>query len=109
VLNSRQFKKDCSLLKIFAMASARAAEPEEEGVDEGIPADGGAKYIRTRKATDLEAEAGSGQHQLCHYPKNHQKSVLQDLSEGVHDGAARKYKGGTETIGHKEFRGSQCR
>ena len=52
------------------MASARAAEPEEEGVDEGIPADGGAEYIRTRKATDLEVEAGSGQHQLCHYPKN---------------------------------------
>ena len=56
-LNSKQFKKDCNLLKLFALASARAAEPEEEGVDEGIPADGEAEYIRTRKAADLEAEA----------------------------------------------------
>ena len=31
VLNSKQFKRDCNLLKLFAMVSAKAAECEEEG------------------------------------------------------------------------------
>ncbi|CAL1172563.1 unnamed protein product [Cladocopium goreaui] len=35
VLNSKQFKKDCDLLRLFAMVSARAAEAEDDGVDEG--------------------------------------------------------------------------
>ena len=66
----QQFKKDCSLLKLFAMVSAKAADVEEEGVDEGIPADSETEYVRTRKAADLEAEASSGSHQFCHYAKN---------------------------------------
>ena len=63
-LSSKQFKKDCSLLKLFAMVSAKAAEPEEEGVDEGILPDSQAEHVRTRKAADLEAEACSGSHQF---------------------------------------------
>ena len=31
VLNSKQFKRGCNLLKLFAMVSAKAAECEEEG------------------------------------------------------------------------------
>jgi penicillin V acylase-like amidase (Ntn superfamily) len=34
VLNSKQFKKDCDLLRLYAMVSARAAEAEDDGVDE---------------------------------------------------------------------------
>ena len=70
VLNSKQFKRGCNLLKLFAMVSAKAADVEEEGVDEGIPADSETEYVRTRKAADLEAEASSGSHQFCHYAKN---------------------------------------
>ena len=61
VLNSRQFKKDCSLL---TMVSARAAEAE----DEGVAPDSETEYIRSRKASDLDHEASSKAHQFCHYP-----------------------------------------
>ena len=70
VLNSKQFKKDCDLLRLFAMVSARAAEAEDDGVDEGVAQDSETEHIRSRKASDLEHEASSKAHQFCHYPKN---------------------------------------
>ena len=70
VLNSKQFKKDCDLLRLYAMVSARAAEAEDDGVDEGVAQDSETEYIRSRKASDLEHEASSKAHQFCHYPKN---------------------------------------
>jgi len=105
VLNSREFRKDCNLLRLFAMVSARAAEAEEEGVDEGVVPDSETDYIRSRKASDLEKEASSREHQFCHYPK---KSILRSLPEGAHDGAARKEKGRAEKIGYQKFWGSHC-
>ena len=66
VLNSKQFKKDCDLLRLFAMVSARAAEAEDDGVDEGVAQDSETEYIRSRKASDLELEASSKAHQFCH-------------------------------------------
>ena len=70
VLNSGQFKKDCDLLRLFAMVSARAEGAEAEGVDEGVAQDSETDYIRSRKASDLELEACSKSHQFCHYPKS---------------------------------------
>ena len=95
----------CNLRRLFAMVSARAAEAEEEGVDEGVVPDGETDYIRSSKASDLEREASSREHQFCHYPK---KSILQSLPEGAHDGAARKEKGRAEKIGYQKFWGSHC-
>ena len=66
VLNSKQFKKDCDLLRLFAMVSARAAEAEDDGIDEGVAQDSETEYIRSRKASDLEHEASSKAHQFCH-------------------------------------------
>ena len=102
VLNSREFRKDCNLLRLFAMVSARAAEAEEEGVDEGVVPDSETDYIRSRKASDLEKEASSRVLPLL------QKSILQSLPEGAHDGAARKEKGRAEKIGYQKFWGSHC-
>ena len=39
VLNSGQFKKDCDLLRLFAMVAAKAEGADEEGVDEGVAHD----------------------------------------------------------------------
>ena len=66
VLNSKQFKKDCDLLRLFAMVSARAAEAEDDGIEEGVAQDSETEYIRSRKASDLELEASSKAHQFCH-------------------------------------------
>ena len=84
------------------MVSARAAEAEEEGVDEGVVPDSETDYIRSRKASDLEKEASS---RVLPLP---QKSILQSLPEGAHDGAARKEKGRAEKIGYQKFWGSHC-
>ena len=64
VINGKQFKKDYKLVKLFAMASRSSDTDGAEGVDEGVPTDDGAKYVRSRKTSDLEAEARSSHHQL---------------------------------------------
>ena len=70
VISGKQFKKDCKLVKLFAMASRSSDADEGEGVDEGVPTDDEAKYVRSRKTSDL-------QHQFCHYPKNPNYKVFQ--------------------------------
>ena len=53
VLNSKQFKKDCDLLRLFAMVSARAAEAEDDGIDEGVAQDSEIEYIRLERLQTL--------------------------------------------------------
>ena len=45
VISGKQFKKDCKLVKLFAMASRSSDADEAEGVDEGVPTDDGAEYM----------------------------------------------------------------
>ena len=48
VISGKQFKKDCKLVKLFAMAS-RSSDPDEpEGVDEGVAADEESECVRSR-------------------------------------------------------------
>ena len=47
-----QFKKDCKLVKLFAVASRSSDAGEAEGVDEGVPTDDEAEYVRSRKTSD---------------------------------------------------------
>ena len=69
VISGKQFKKDCKLAQLFAMAS-RSADPEEpEGVDEGIAADEESEYVRSRKTADLEAEAKSSSPPVLSLPE----------------------------------------
>ena len=99
VLNSREFRKDCNLLRLFAMVSARAAEAEEEGVDEGVVPDSETDYIRSRKASDLEKEASSRE-QFCHYPKNPFCKVCQKARMMA---PPAKKKGGQKRLDTKSF------
>ena len=62
VISGKQFRKDCKLVKLFAMASG----PSE-------PTDNEAEYVRSRKVSDLEAEAKTSHHQFCHYPNPFRK------------------------------------
>ena len=39
VISGKQFKKDCKLAKLFAMASRSSDADEPEGVDEGVATD----------------------------------------------------------------------
>ena len=100
VLNSREFRKDCNLLRLFAMVSARAAEAEEEGVDEGVVPDSETDYIRSRKASDLEKEASSREHQFGHYPKNPFCKVCQKARMMA---PPAKKKGGQKRLDTKSF------
>ena len=100
VLNSGQFKKDCDLLRLFAMVAAKAEAAEEEGVDEGVAHDSETEYIRSRKAADLEQEACSKSHQFCHYPKNPFCKICQKAR--MMAPPARK-KGGQKRLETKSF------
>ena len=100
VISGKQFKKDCKLAQLFAMAS-RSADPEEpEGVDEGVAADEESEYVRSRKTADLEVEAKSSHHQFCHYPKNPFCKVCQKAR--MMAPPARK-KGGQKRLETKSF------
>ena len=101
VLNSKQFKKDCDLLRLFAMVSARAAEAEDDGIEEGVAQDSETEYIRSRKASDLEHEASSKAHQFCHYPKNPFCKVCQKARMMA---PPAKKKGGQKRSETKSFR-----
>ena len=101
VLNSKQFKKDCDLLRPFAMVSARAAEAEDDGIEEGVAQDSETEYIRSRKASDLEHEASSKAHQFCHYPKNPFCKVCQKARMMA---PPAKKKGGQKRSETKSFR-----
>ena len=57
-------------MKLFAVVSRSSDAGEAEGVDEGVPTDDEAEYVRSRKVSGLEAEAKTSHHQFCHYPKN---------------------------------------
>ena len=105
-MDSSRKKKDCDLLRLFAMVAAKAEGAEEEGVDEGVAPDSETEYIRSRKASDLEQEAWQQISPILPLP---QESILQDLPEGTHDGATRKEEGRAEKIGNQKFWGSHCR
>ena len=100
VLNSGQFKKDCDLLRLFAMVAAKAEGAEEEGVDEGVAHDSETDYIRSRKASDLEQEACSKSHQFCHYPKNPFCKICQKARMMA---PPAKKKGGQKRLETKSF------
>ena len=102
VLNSGQFKKDCDLLRLFVMVSARAEGAEAEGVDEGVAQDSETDYIRSRKASDLELEACSKSHEFCHYPKSPFCKVCQKARMMA---PPRKEEGRAEEIGHQKVLG----
>ena len=101
VINGKQFKKDCKLVKLFAMASRSSDADEAEGVDKGVPTDDEAEYVRSRGASDLEAEAKTSHHQFCHIPKN---PLLQGLPKGKHDGAACQKERWTKALGNEVLR-----
>ena len=52
VISGKQFKKGCKSVKLFAMASRSSDADEAEGVDEGVPTDDEAEYVRSRKTSD---------------------------------------------------------
>ena len=64
--SSKRTARYCKLVKLFAMASRSSDADEAEGVDEGVPTDDEAEYVRSRKVADLEAEAKTSHHQFCH-------------------------------------------
>ena len=100
VLNSGQFKKDCDLLRLFAMVAAKAEGADEEGVDEGVAHDSETEYVRSRKASDLEQEACSKSHQFCHYPKNPFCKICQKARMMA---PPAKKKGGQKRLETKSF------
>ena len=100
VLNSGQFKKDCDLLRLFAMVAAKAEGAEDEGVDEGVAHDSETEYVRSRKASDLEQEACSKSHQFCHYPKNPFCKICQKARMMA---PPAKKKGGQKRLETKSF------
>ena len=102
VISGKQFKKDCKLVKLFAMASRSSDADEAEGVDEGVPTDDEAEYVRSRKTSDLEAEAKSSHHQFCHYPKNAFRKVCQKARMMA---PPTKKKGGQKRLETKCFGG----
>ena len=53
VISGKQFKQDCKLVKLFAMASRSSDADEPEGVDEGVATDEESEYVRSRKTADF--------------------------------------------------------
>ena len=102
VVGHHEFKTEYNLMKLFAMPSraGSAADPPEEGIDEGVPTDDEAEYIRSCKTADLEAEARSVQHQFCHYPKNPFCKVCQRARMMA---PPAKKKGGQKRLDTKSF------
>ena len=100
VISGKQFKKDCKLAKLFAMASRSSDADDPEGVDEGVATDEESEYVRSRKTADLENEATSSHHQFCHYPKNPFCKVCQKAR--MMAPPARK-KGGQKRLETKSF------
>ena len=103
VISGKQFKKDCKLVKLFAMASRSSDADEAEGVDEGVPTDDGAEYVRSRKTSDSEVEAKSSHHQCCHYPKT-PFARYAAMPTGTHDGAACQKERWTKALGNQVLR-----
>ena len=88
------------------MVAAKAEGAEDEGVDEGVAPDSETEYIRSRKASDLEQEAGSKSHQFCHYPKNPFCKICQKARMMA---PPAKKKGGQKRLETKSFGDSHCR